>query len=81
MGYVPTALSKEGSTFFVMIRNKPIKAQGIPINKLVMETPQSTANVIMQNATGLSLPRKSTLLTGVDHKYFEALRAIYKNFK
>ena len=28
----------------------------IPINKLVMEVPQSTSNVIMQNATGLSLP-------------------------
>ena len=28
----------------------------IAINKLVMEKPQSTANVIMQNATGLSLP-------------------------
>jgi pimeloyl-ACP methyl ester carboxylesterase len=28
----------------------------ISINKLVMEKPQSTANVIMQNATGLSLP-------------------------
>lgn len=28
----------------------------ISIQKLVMEAPQSTANVIMQNATGLSLP-------------------------
>lgn len=28
----------------------------IPVQKLVMEVPQSTANVIMQNATGLSLP-------------------------
>ncbi|HBK20012.1 MAG: glycine cleavage system aminomethyltransferase GcvT [Schleiferiaceae bacterium] len=31
MGYVPTALSKEGSTFFVMIRNKPIKAQVVKL--------------------------------------------------
>jgi len=28
----------------------------IPIQKLIMEVPQSTSNVIMQNATGLSLP-------------------------
>ena len=28
----------------------------IPVEKLVMEVPSSTANVIMQNATGLSLP-------------------------
>ena len=28
----------------------------IPVEKLIMEVPQSTANVIMQNATGLSLP-------------------------
>ena len=33
----------------------------IPIQKLVMEVPQSTANVIMQNATGLSLP--SSMIT------------------
>jgi pimeloyl-ACP methyl ester carboxylesterase len=28
----------------------------IPVQKLIMEVPQSTSNVIMQNATGLSLP-------------------------
>lgn len=33
----------------------------IAINKLVMEVPQSTSNVIMQNATGLSLP--SSMIT------------------
>jgi pimeloyl-ACP methyl ester carboxylesterase len=33
----------------------------IPIQKLVMEVPQSTANVIMQNSTGLSLP--SSMIT------------------
>mgnify|MGYP000057398001 FL=1 len=31
MGYVPTALSKEGATFYVMIRNKPIKAQVVKL--------------------------------------------------
>ena len=31
-------------------------ASRIPVDKLIMEVPQSTANVIMQNATGLSLP-------------------------
>ena len=29
MGYVPTSLSKEGATFYVMIRNKPIKAHAL----------------------------------------------------
>lgn len=33
----------------------------IPIEKLVLEVPQSSANVIMQNATGLSLP--SSMIT------------------
>ena len=33
----------------------------IPIEKLVMEVPQSSANVIMQNSTGLSLP--SSMIT------------------
>ena len=31
MGYVPTSLSKEGATFYVMIRNKPIKAQVVKL--------------------------------------------------
>jgi len=31
MGYVPRALSKEGATFYVMIRNKPIKAQVVKL--------------------------------------------------
>ena len=33
----------------------------IPIEKLVLEVPQSSANVIMQNSTGLSLP--SSMIT------------------
>ena len=31
MGYVSTSLSKEGATFYVMIRNKPIKAQVVKL--------------------------------------------------
>jgi len=31
MCYVPTSLSKEGATFYVMIRNKPIKAQVVKL--------------------------------------------------
>ena len=31
MGYLPTSLSKEGATFYVMIRNKPIKAQVVKL--------------------------------------------------
>ena len=31
MGYVPVALSKEGATFFVVIRNKQIKAQVVKL--------------------------------------------------
>ena len=31
MGYVPTSLSKEDATFYVMIRNKPIKAQVVKL--------------------------------------------------
>ena len=34
----------------------------IPVQKLIMEVPQSTSNVIMQNATGLSLP--ASMITG-----------------
>ncbi|MDA8816802.1 glycine cleavage system aminomethyltransferase GcvT [Schleiferiaceae bacterium] len=31
MGYVPASLSKEGATFYVIIRNKPIKAQVVKL--------------------------------------------------
>jgi len=45
----------------------------IPINKLVMEVPQSTAEVIVQNATGLSLP--SSMLTEYNFDLAEDMAA------